>query len=89
MSESSTKVDQVVVHAQKPLVKIEPDKISYNPEADPESQILNALDMMRKVPLLTIDGDDNIKLKGASSYKILINIGLHISLLKESDSRFL
>lgn len=73
ISESSTKLDQVVVQAQKQLVKIEPDKISYNPEADPESQTITALDMMRKVPLLSVDGDDNIKLKGASNYKILIN----------------
>lgn len=73
MPETSTKIDQVVVQAQKQLVKIEPDKISYNPEADPESQTINALDMIRKVPLLTVDGDDNIKLKGASNYKILIN----------------
>lgn len=73
MSESSAKIDQVVVQAQKQLVKIEPDKISYNPDADPESQTINALDMMRKVPLLSVDGDDNIKLKGAGNYKILIN----------------
>lgn len=73
MSESATKIGQVVVQAQKQLVKIEPDKITYNPEADPESQTINALDMMRKVPLLTVDGDDNIKLKGAGNYKILIN----------------
>ncbi|WP_320053012.1 outer membrane beta-barrel family protein [uncultured Acetobacteroides sp.] len=73
MSELSTKIDQVVVQAQKQLVKIDVDKISYNTDADPESQTLTALDMMRKVPLLTVDGEDNIKLKGASSYKILVN----------------
>jgi hypothetical protein len=73
MSELSTKIDQVVVQAQKQLVKIDVDKISYNADADPESQTLTALDMMRKVPLLTVDGEDNIKLKGASNYKILVN----------------
>ncbi|MEJ7694395.1 TonB-dependent receptor [Daejeonella sp.] len=29
--------------------------------------------MMRKVPLISIDGDDNIQVKGSSSYKILID----------------
>ncbi|RYG16850.1 MAG: TonB-dependent receptor [Chitinophagaceae bacterium] len=29
--------------------------------------------MMRKVPLLSVDGDDNIQLQGNSNYKILIN----------------
>lgn len=73
LSEMSTSINQVVVQAQRQLIKVEPDKISYNPEADPESPTINALDMMRKVPLITIDGDDNIKLKGAENYKILIN----------------
>lgn len=73
LAEASTQIGQVVVQAQRPLIKIEPDKISYNPEADPESQTLNALDMMRKVPLLTVDGNDDIKLKGAGNFKILIN----------------
>lgn len=73
LTESSATISQVVVTAQKPLVKIEPDKLSYNPEADPETASLTALDMMRKVPLLTVDGDDNVKLKGASNYKVLVN----------------
>ena len=73
MSESSTKIDQVVVQAQKQLVKVDVDKISYNTEADPESQTTNALDMLRKVPLITVDGEDNITLKGSSSFKILVN----------------
>lgn len=73
MSEAAAAVGEVVVKALKPLVKIEPDKISYNSDADPETPTLNALDMMRKVPLLTVDGDDNIKLKGAGSFKILVN----------------
>lgn len=73
MSETLAQIGQVVVQAQRQLIKVEPDKISYNPEADPEAQTINALDMMRKVPLLTVDGDDNIKLKGAGNYKILIN----------------
>ena len=34
---------------------------------------LNVLDMLRKVPLITIDANDNIQLKGNGDYKILIN----------------
>jgi hypothetical protein len=73
MCESSAKIDQVVVQAQKQLVKIDVDKISYNTDADPESQTSNALDMLRKVPLITVDGEDNIKMKGSSNFKILVN----------------
>jgi ferric enterobactin receptor len=31
------------------------------------------LEMMRKVPFVTVDGNENIMLKGNASYKILIN----------------
>lgn len=73
MTESSTNIGQVTIQAQRQIIKIEADKISYSPEADPESQVLSTLDLMRKVPLISIDIEDNIKLKGSSSYKILIN----------------
>jgi outer membrane receptor protein involved in Fe transport len=64
---------EVAVTAQKPLVRTEVDKIIYNIEADPESKTSNALEMLRKIPLVTVDGDDNIQVKGSSNFKILIN----------------
>jgi outer membrane receptor protein involved in Fe transport len=66
-------LNEVSVTASKPLIKQEIDRISYDIQADPESKALSVLDMMRKVPLLTLDADDNIKLKGSGNYKILIN----------------
>lgn len=69
----SSEIKQVVVETQRTLVKVEPDKLVYDPEADPETPTLTTLDMMRKVPLLTVDGDDNIQLKGESNFLILVN----------------
>ncbi|TDO24273.1 outer membrane beta-barrel family protein [Pedobacter duraquae] len=63
----------VAVVAIRPIIKQEVDRISYDIQADPESKVLTALDMMRKVPLLSLDADDNIKLKGSDNYRILIN----------------
>ena len=54
-------------------MKQEVDRISYDVQADPESKALTGLDMMRKVPLLSVDANDNIKLKGNGNYKILVN----------------
>lgn len=73
MSEDTQKLGEVTVTAQKPLVKVEVDKLTYSLEDDPESKTSNALDMFRKVPLVTVDGEDKIQLKGSSNYKIYMN----------------
>ncbi|WP_347156412.1 TonB-dependent receptor domain-containing protein [Pontibacter chitinilyticus] len=70
---SASQLQEVEVTAEKMLVTQDIDKISYNVDADPESKTLNALDMLRKVPLLTVDAEDNIKLNGNGSYKVLVN----------------
>lgn len=73
MSAVSQKLNEVTVTAQKPLVKVEIDKITYNLDDDPEAITSNTLDMLRKVPMITVDGDDKIQLKGSSSFKIYMN----------------
>jgi outer membrane receptor protein involved in Fe transport len=73
MVSQSNNLKEVSVTADRPLIKQEIDRISYDIQADPESKGLTVLDMMRKVPLLSLDADDNIKLKGSGNYKILIN----------------
>ena len=82
---SEKQLKEVTVTALKPLVKRDLDGISYDVGADPETPALTALDMMRKVPLLSVDASDNIKLKGNSNYKILIN-GKESALLAKNPS---
>jgi outer membrane receptor protein involved in Fe transport len=77
------KIGEVSVVAQKPLVRTEVDKIIYSTEADPEAKTSTALEMLRKVPLVTVDGEDNIQLKGASNFKILLN-GKSSSMLSQN-----
>lgn len=66
-------LNMVTVQAQKPLVKAEVDKIIYSVEDDPEAQSNTAIEMLRKVPMVTVDGDDNIKINGNSSFKVYVN----------------
>lgn len=70
---SATQLKGVEVTGERPLIKQEIDRIAYDVKADPESKVNNVLEMMRKVPLLSVDADDNIQLQGNSNYKILIN----------------
>jgi ferric enterobactin receptor len=64
---------EVTIKADKPIIKQEVDRITYDLQADPQSKVSNVLEMMRKVPFVTVDGNENIMLKGNASYKILIN----------------
>ena len=63
----------VEVVAQKPLVKAEIDKISYSIEDDPDSKTNTTLEMLRKVPLVSVDGEDNIQVNGSSNFKVHVN----------------
>jgi outer membrane receptor protein involved in Fe transport len=73
LSTSSNQLKEVAITASRPLVKQEIDRLSYDVQADPDSKALNAMDIIRRVPLLTVDGDDNIQLQGSGSYRIFIN----------------
>ncbi|MES2376827.1 MAG: outer membrane beta-barrel protein [Bacteroidota bacterium] len=68
-----TNLKEVSIKADKPIIKQEVDRITYDLQADPQSKFSNVLEMMRKVPFVTVDGNENIMLKGNASYKILIN----------------
>ena len=73
VSDASNELGQIEVVAQKPLVKADVDKIEYNIQDDPDSQSNSLLEMLRKVPLVTVDGEDNIKVNGSSSFKVYVN----------------
>ncbi len=70
---SGVAIEGVTVTAAPPLVKAEIDKISYNVQADPEAPVNTLLDMLRKVPLLSVDAEDNVLMQGQSNYKVLVN----------------
>ncbi|MBS1319645.1 MAG: TonB-dependent receptor, partial [Parabacteroides sp.] len=73
MNDDTQQINEVTVVAQKPLVTVEVDKITYSLDDDPEAKTNNALEMFRKVPMITVDGEDKIQLKGSSNYKIYMN----------------
>ncbi len=70
---SGIEIEGVVITSSVPLVTAEIDKITYNVEADPETPVNTLLDMLRKVPLLSVDAEDNVLMQGQSNYKVLVN----------------
>ena len=61
------------VTAQRPLVKMEVDRMTYNVADDVDSKTATVLDMLRKVPMVTVDGQDNITVNGSSSFQVTVD----------------
>lgn len=81
-------LEGVVIKAQRQLVKQEIDRIGYDVQADEESKTQTVMDMLRKVPMVTVDGQDNILVKGNSSFKIYKNGHYDPSLSKNAKEVF-
>lgn len=69
----SVDLEETTVVAQRPIVKMDTDKVTYSVQQDPESKAATVLDMLRKVPMVTVDGQDNITVAGSSSFKVYLN----------------
>lgn len=71
--ENATLLDDIVVTARKKLITADAEKVSYEAQDDPDAQALSALDMLRRVPMVNVDGQDNISLNGKSDFQIYVD----------------
>lgn len=69
----SNTLQELTVTAQRPLVTREIDRIGYDVQADSESKPAQLDEMLRKVPLVSVDPDGTIKVKGSKNFKIYKN----------------
>jgi len=70
---AAQKLGEVVVVAQKPLIEERVDRTVYNAENDQTARGGDATDVLKRVPLLSVDLDGNVSLRGSSNIKVLIN----------------
>lgn len=73
MGASGKTLKAVEVTAQRQLVKTEIDRLAYDVQADADSKTNTVLEMLKKVPLVSVDGQDEIRVKGSTSFKIYRN----------------
>ncbi|MBC7485347.1 MAG: TonB-dependent receptor [Cytophagaceae bacterium] len=64
---------QITVEGKKDLITEEVDRIIYNAENDATNKGGDATDVLRKAPLLMVDMDGNLSMRGNSNVKVLIN----------------
>lgn len=64
---------EVSITADRPILRQKAGKIIYDMQADPDSKNTMLLDMMRKIPYLSVDGDQNLLLKGSPDFRVFLN----------------
>ncbi|RYC67547.1 outer membrane beta-barrel family protein [Spirosoma sordidisoli] len=69
----SQNLNEVSVVGQKALIEDKGDRLVYNAEKDATNTGGTAADVLRKVPMLTVDLDGNVKMRGSGNIKVLVN----------------
>ena len=64
---------EVTVMAQRPLVTKDIDRIGYDVQADESSKTSTIIEMLRKAPMVNVDAQNNITVKGSSKFKVYKN----------------
>ena len=73
MHDLTINLQEVTIIGRQRLIKANAEKISYNVKNDPESVGSSVLDIMSKVPMISVDGDNSIQLSGNSNFEIYLN----------------
>ena len=66
-------LDEVVVAQRRKLIKNDIDKLTYDVQHDKTAQTTTTLEILKKIPLVTVDGQENIRVQGSTSFKVYRN----------------
>ena len=70
---SGETLNEITVTAQRPLVTKEIDRIGYDVQADGDASTSNLREILKKVPLVSVDAEGNIKVNGSDNFKVYRN----------------
>lgn len=66
-------LDEFVLTAKKETIKSDGAKLTYDMEQDQTSKGQSLLDALRKIPMVSVDGQDNIYIKGSQNFRVYVN----------------
>lgn len=73
LTESAVALEEVTVQGQRSLIEEKVDRTIYNAENDKTTIGGDASDVLRRVPMLTVDLDGNVSMRGSSNILVLID----------------
>jgi hypothetical protein len=73
LKESSRQLGEVTITAKQEFVEQAVDKVIINPNASITTSSENVFDILKKIPGVTIDNNDNISLKGMQGVIVMID----------------
>ncbi|EMS33999.1 TonB-dependent receptor [Mariniradius saccharolyticus AK6] len=73
LDQEAVALQEVTVMGQRDLIEEKVDRTIYNAENDKTLMGGDATDVMRRVPMLSVDLDGNVSMRGSSNILVLIN----------------
>jgi len=70
---TSQQLGEVKVTGERELIENKADRLVYNAEKDQSNTGGTTADLLKKVPMLSLDPDGNPELRGSTSVRVLIN----------------
>jgi len=73
ITEEARQLNEVVVEGKKDLVEERVDRTIYNAENDATTKGGDATEVLKRVPMLSVDLEGNVSMRGSSNITVLIN----------------
>ncbi len=73
LRENAQQLTEVTVIARKPVIEVKADKTILNVEGTVNSTGLNALELLRKAPGVTVDNNEKVSINGKNGVRVMID----------------
>lgn len=73
MSPAEATLGAVIVTGKKSLIQNKGDKLVYNAAADISNVSGSAADVLRKAPMVVVDANGEVRMRGSSNIRVLLN----------------